>query len=81
MGVIDVVFSHDLSCHCPVIARTRFLDVGNGGQADVEPLVGLVQLPAERLGIGLGKGQVIHGRQDIEIGVRDPHDQIQFRRR
>ena len=58
----------------------RLLHVGNGDQADLEALVGLVELARDGLERGLVGHQVVIGRQHREVGGGHAQDQVLFGR-
>ena len=55
--------------------------VGLVRQADIEALVGLIELAFERGFFGLGRGQVVLGAQHVEVAVGGLQDQVLLGRR
>ena len=65
----------DFLRHGQVIARLRFLHVGDGGQADVEAALGQFELALHSGLLGPRQAKVIGGRQHAEICVGDAQQQ------
>ena len=59
-----------------VARRLGFLNVGDGDETYVVPLIRLVELPGDRLQRGLLRFQIVQGRQHIEVGLRDSQDEV-----
>ncbi len=57
----------------------RFLHIGNGDKANLKTLFGLLQLPCDCLAIGVDRGQSILRSEDIEISLRNAHNQVLLR--
>ena len=57
----------------------RFLHVGDRDQADLEALLRLLELTVDRLQRRVGGRQRILGREHVEIGLRDAHQQVLLR--
>ncbi|KPW87851.1 Unknown protein sequence [Pseudomonas syringae pv. cerasicola] len=59
-----------------VVAGLRLQHVGLVRQADIETLVGLIELAFERCLLGLGRGQIVLGAQHAEIALCRLQDQV-----
>jgi len=55
------------------------LHVGDRDQADLEALLGLLELAAERLQRRFGRGQRVLGREHVEVALRRAHHQVLLR--
>ncbi|MCY1518056.1 hypothetical protein D9M68_527620 [compost metagenome] len=75
-GVVHLALGDDPVGACGVVAGLGFEHVGLVGEADVEALVGLVELALERRFLGLGRGQVVLGAQHGEVVFGGLQDQV-----
>jgi hypothetical protein len=55
VGILDLVFDQNHSCLGRIVNGTRLVHIGDRCQTDLEALLGLLELPAERGFLGLGK--------------------------
>ena len=58
-----------------------FIHIGDGDQADFEPLAGLLQLTLKSAFLSLGGSQVVLSPQYAKVGLHHPDDQVLLRRR
>jgi hypothetical protein len=59
-----------------VEARLRLVGVGDRCRADLEVLLGLLELLRDRRLVGLHRAQVLDREEDVEVGLGDAQDQI-----
>ena len=58
------------------VARSLgFLHIGDGDQADLEALLGLLELARDRFERGVLRRDLVLGGEDVEVGFGDPQDQ------
>ena len=80
-GIVDLALRDDAVGARRVETGLGLEHIGLVRQADVEALVGLIQLAIEGRFFGLGRGQVVLGAQHREIGFGTLQDQVLFGRR
>ena len=66
--VVEVVTRGDFVGQHGVVLGTGVLHVGNGNQAHVKTLSGLIQLTIDRLLLRFGIGERIDGAQHVKVG-------------
>jgi len=71
-----IAFGGDFLGLRQVVARLRFVRVGNGRRADLEILLGRFELLGDGRLVGAHGRQVLDGVDDVEISLRDTQDQI-----
>ena len=67
-------------CRAGIVGGARFLDVGDGDQADVVALLGLLELTIDRGQIALLRVDVVLRREHVEIALRHARDEVLLRR-
>ena len=80
-GIIHLALRNDAVGACGVVAGLRVQHVGLVREADIEALVGLIELAFERGFFGLGRGQVVLAAQHVEVAVGGLQDQVLLGRR
>ena len=78
-GVGQLVDGVDLRGNGAVEPGLGIVNVGDGGQPDLEPPVGLFELAGEGIFFRRGESQVVDRRQHAEVALRHPQDQIVLR--
>lgn len=73
---VQVVLQAQFLRHHQVVARLRFVGVGDGGVAQLEIALGRLQLAGHGGLLGLGRGQGVLGVQHVEIGVGHAQQQV-----
>ncbi len=76
--IVDLTLGNEAIGACGIETGLGLEYVGTIGQADLEALVGLVQLPLERRFLGLQCGEVVLRAQHGEVGLRALQDQVLF---
>ena len=79
--IIHLTLRDDPVGSCGVVTGLRLQHVGLVRQADVEALVGLIELAFERGFFGLGRGQVVLGAQHVEVAFGGLQNQVLLGRR
>ena len=72
----EAVLLGDFLRHCEVVARLRFMGVGDGGGADFEVALGGRQLFGDGRFLRIDEGDVVLRLQHVEIGLCDAQDQV-----
>ncbi len=76
VAVVQRVFCIDLVSQRLVTGGFCFMDVGDGGQAHFETLLGLLQLTLYRNLVGTDELQGIHRLEHIKVGFGGAHHQV-----
>ena len=80
-GIIDLTLGNDAVGPCGVVTGLRLQHISLVREADIEALVGLVELTFERRFFSLGRGQIVLAAQHIEVAFGRLQDQVLLGRR